>query len=48
MNLFRKQKLEISAKYKFYHKVVMLTDRNVCNNSITEIIEYLLLERFTK
>ena len=47
-NLFRKQKLEISEKYKFYQKVVMSIGRNACNKSITEIIEYLLLERFTK
>lgn len=48
VNQFRDNKLEISRKYKFYDKVVMSTGRNACNKSITEIIEYLLLERFTK
>lgn len=46
--LFRKQKLEISTKYKFYHKVCMFSSPEVCKNAISEIINYILFEKFIK
>lgn len=48
ITLFRREKDKIDGEYKLRHNVVQTTTPNGCINQISEIINYLLFEKFSK